>query len=132
MQAPDPFSDAHYRRLLELRTTLRRFLRWSDDRARAAGLTPRQHQALLAVRGDPSPDGPTVGDLAAHLLLRHHSASELVDRIEAAGLVRRVGDRTDHRVVRVSLTPAGEAVLASLSRPHQEELRRIGESFRDL
>jgi len=125
-------SDADYRRLLELRTGLRRFLKWSGDRAEAAGLTPAQHQLLLAVRGHPDPEAPTIGQLAEHLLLRHHSTVQLVDRAVAAGLLTRTRDDADHRVVRVTLTPAGAQVLASLAREHLEELRRIGRSFADL
>ena len=79
-------TDDDFAELLRFRDALRRFLRWSEDQARAAGLTPAQHQLLLAVRGH---DGdPTIGDVAEHLLLRHHSAVELVDRAERAGLLR--------------------------------------------
>jgi DNA-binding MarR family transcriptional regulator len=125
-------SDADYRRLLELRTGLRRFLKWSGDRAEAAGLTPAQHQLLLAVRGHPEPHAPTIGQLADHLLLRHHSTVQLVDRAESAGWVVRVRDDADHRVARVILTADGERVLASLAAEHLEELRRIGRSFAGL
>jgi DNA-binding MarR family transcriptional regulator len=125
-------TDADYRRLLELRTGLRRFLKWSGDRAEAAGLTPAQHQLLLAVRGHPEPASPTIGQLADHLLLRHHGAVQLVDRAEAAGLVERTRDEADHRIVRVALTDTGATVLASLAAEHLEELRRIGRSFADL
>ena len=71
--------DADYRRLLEFRTGLRRFLHWSEEQARAAGVTPAQHQLLLAIRGHDGA-GPTIGDVADYLLLRHHSAVGLVDR----------------------------------------------------
>ena len=125
-------NDADFQRLLELRTGLRRFLKWSGDRAGAAGLTPAQHQLLLAVRGHPGPDPPTIGQLAEHLLLRHHSTVQLVDRAEAAGLLHRTRDDEDHRVVRVTLTADGERILASLASEHLEELRRIGRSFADL
>jgi DNA-binding MarR family transcriptional regulator len=125
-------TDADYQRLLRLRTGLRRFLKWSGDRAEAAGLTPAQHQLLLAVRGHPGDGPPTIGDLAEHLLLRHHSTVQLVDRVEAAGLVVRSRDEVDHRVVHVSLTPAGSKVLADLASEHLEELRRIGRSFAGL
>ena len=125
-------NDADFQRLLELRTGLRRFLKWSGDRAGAAGLTPAQHQLLLAVRGHPGPDPPTIGQLAEHLLLRHHSTVQLVDRAEAAGLLQRTRDDEDHRVVRVTLTADGERILASLASEHLEELRRIGRSFADL
>ena len=83
-------SDRDYERLLEFRTALRQFMRWSEMQAEAAGITPAQHQLLLAVRGNPDPRGPRIGEVADALLLRHHSAVELVDRAEAAGLVRRV------------------------------------------
>jgi DNA-binding MarR family transcriptional regulator len=124
--------DDDYRRLLELRTDLRHFLRWSAERAEAAGLTPAQHQLLLAIRGHPGVEAPTVGELAGHLLLRHHGAVQLVDRAEAAGLVHRARDGDDLRVVRVSLTEAGHRVLASLAADHLEELRRVGRSFAAL
>jgi DNA-binding MarR family transcriptional regulator len=130
--AAAPQSDDDYRRLLELRTALRRFLRWSADRAEAAGVTAMQHQLLLAIRGHPGDEPPTVGDLAEHLLVRHHGAVQLVDRAETAGLVRRRRDRQDHRVVRVRLTPRGERVLAELTADHLDELRRVGRSISAL
>jgi DNA-binding MarR family transcriptional regulator len=124
-------TDADYRRLLVLRDGLRAFLHWSEEQARAAGITPAQHQLLLAVRGHP--DGPpTLGDISEHLLLRHHSAVGLVDRAEAAGLVTRSRDGDDHRVVRVELTQRGEDTLAALTTEHKEELERIGLHYRDL
>jgi DNA-binding MarR family transcriptional regulator len=130
-RSPQP-TDADYRQLLELRTGLRRFLKWSGDRAEEAGLTPTQHQLLLAVRGHAGSSPPTVGELAEHLLLRHHSTVQLVDRAEAAGLVVRSRDEDDHRVVHVALTPAGTKVLAGLASEHLEELKRIGRSFASL
>jgi DNA-binding MarR family transcriptional regulator len=115
--------DDDYVRLLGFRDGLRRFLHWSEAQAKAAGLTPAQHQLLLAVRGH---DGhPTIGELAEHLLLRHHSTVELVDRAEKAGLVRREVDRADHRIVHVHLTASGARRLAGLSVAHLEELRRL-------
>jgi DNA-binding MarR family transcriptional regulator len=118
-----------YEQLLELRTALRRFLRWSADRAEAAGLTASQHQLLLAVRGHPGDALPTIGDLAEHLLLRHHGAVQLIDRAEAAGWVARARDAYDHRIVRVALTPKGEQVLGELAAVHLEELRRVRDAF---
>ena len=115
--------DSEYARLLGFRNGLRRFLRWSEDRAKEAGLTPAQHQLLLSIRGH---DGhPTIGDVADHLLLRHNSAVELVDRAERAGLVRREADREDHRIVHVRLTASGARRLATLSAAHLEELKRL-------
>jgi DNA-binding MarR family transcriptional regulator len=124
--------DDAYRRLLTLRTGLRRFQHWSEAQARAAGLTPAQHQLLLAVRGHVDPRGPKVGDVADQLLLRHHSTVGLVDRAEAAGLLRRISDDDDHRVVRLQLTPKGEDRLAALSALHIEELRRLAHQLPDL
>jgi DNA-binding MarR family transcriptional regulator len=117
--------DRDYRSLLGFRTELRQFLHWSEEQARAIGLTPAQHQLLLAVRGHTREGGPTVGDVADALLLKHHSAVGLVDRAARAGLVRRVRDRADHRVVHLRLTADGSRRLARLSRLHMDELRRL-------
>lgn len=118
--------------LLELRTGLRRFLRWSERQAEAAGLTGAQHQLLLAVRGHPDPAGPTVGDIADYLVLRHHSAVGLIDRAEAAGLVRRVSDPTNNSAVRVNLTPSGADKLDALAETHLEELAHLAPTMRTL
>lgn len=117
--------DEAYTRLLALRSGLRHFERWSAGQAQAAGLTPSQHQLLLAVRGHSDRRGPTIGEAADYLLLRHHSTVELVDRAEAAGLLTRVRDEEDHRVVRLRLTPAGAERLEALSALHVEELQRL-------
>lgn len=124
--------EADYERLLGFRTALRRFMRWSEKEARAAGLTPAQHQLLLAVRGHQRPAGPTVGDLSEYLVLRHHSVVELIDRAEAAGLVRRRRDPSDHRVVRLRLSAEGQRRIGELSRVHLEELRRLAPALREL
>jgi len=123
-------SGEDFERLLDFRDGLRRFLRWSEDQAQKTGVTPAQHQLLLAVRGHGS--APSVSDLASHLLLRHHSTVELVDRATRTGLVRRVTDDTDHRIVRVALTEEGEHHLTALAEAHLEELSRIGPRFTRL
>ena len=125
-------TDADYRRLLDLRTRLRGFLRWSEMEARRAGLTPAQHQLLLAVRGHDDPRGPTIGEVADYLFLRHHSAVGLVDRADAAGLVKRAGDPDDLRLVRVRLTAEGERALQNLSSVHIEELGRLARHLQPL
>jgi uncharacterized protein YeaO (DUF488 family)/DNA-binding MarR family transcriptional regulator len=117
--------DEAYGRLLALRSGLRRFQRWSEQQAREAGLTAAQHQLLLAVRGHPDPRGPTIGEAADYLLLRHHSAIGLVDRAEEAGLVTRTRDQHDQRVIRLGLTPVGAVKLEALSALHLEELKRL-------
>ena len=101
---PTSLSDRQYADLLAFRVALRRFLHWSEQAAEAEGLTPAQHQLLLAVRGHAESQGPTVSDVAGYLLVRHHSAVGLIDRAEAMGLVARRADADDHRVVRVRLT----------------------------
>ena len=118
--------DDVYARLLALRTGLRYFERWSAQQAQEAGLTASQHQLLLAIRGHNDPAGPTIGEVAYYLVLRHHSAVGLVDRAEEAGLVRRNRSAEDHRVVRLSLTEEGAARLEALSTLHLEELNRLG------
>lgn len=117
--------DSVYARLLALRTGLRQFERWSEQQARAAGLTPARHQLLLAVRGHSEPDGPTIGEVAGYLLLRHHSVVGLVDRAESAHLVQRVRDEHDQRVVRLRLTESGAQRLDGLAALHLDELERL-------
>ena len=130
---PDMTLDqADFTRLLELRTGLRRFLRWSEQQAKAAGLTPAKHQLLLAVRGHPNPAGPTVGEIADYLVLRHHSAVGLIDRAAADGLVERKGDAHSKSVVRVTLTDAGIDKLDRLSEAHLEELAHLAPTMRAL
>ena len=122
---PRPLTDSDYRRLLMFRTGLRRFERWSQERASEVDLTAAQHQLMLAVRGHPDDRGPTIGDVAEYLQLRHHSVVGLVDRAETAGLVLRVGDTSDARVVRLALTPTAQRRLVSLAAAHLEELSRL-------
>jgi DNA-binding MarR family transcriptional regulator len=129
---PESLSNDSYTRLLRFRTGLRRFEKWSEQQAEAAGLTSAQHQLLLAVRGHPDRRGPTVGEIAEYLMLRHHSVVELVDRAVAAGLVRRVPDSHDRRLVRVRATTHGTAVLRRLSRAHVAELARLAPAFEVL
>ncbi len=128
MKDDNLLSDADFAELLRFRDGLRRFMRWSEEQARSAGLTPAQHQLMLAIRGRGG--DPTIGDLASHLLLKHHSTVELVDRAERAGLVRRHTDPDDHRVVRRRLTAKGERRLANLSAAHLAELNRLHDALR--
>jgi DNA-binding MarR family transcriptional regulator len=125
-------SQRQYEQLLAFRTGLRRFLRWSGQQAEAAGLTPVQHQLLLAIRGHPDPRGPTVRDVADYLLVRHHSAVELIDRAEAAGLVLREADTEDGRTVRLALTDRGSDRLGKLAASHLEELSRLTSQLNTL
>jgi len=135
---PDPLppaldlDDEDYERLLQFRTGLRRFLHWSKEQARVAGLTTAQHQLLLAVRGHADPRGPTLRDVAGYLLLRHHSAVGLVDRAAESGLVTREQDQDDHRVVRLRLTPRASHLLRQLTASHFEELSRLGPQMRPI
>ena len=122
--------DVDYQRLLAFRDGLRRFQQWSEERARAVGLTGPQHQLLLAIRGHGGP--PSIGEVAEHLLSRHHSVVELVARVVDAGLVERIEDDRDRRVVRLRLTAAGEARVAALAGPHLEELSRLRPQFESL
>ena len=116
-----------YRALGAFRFQIRRFLAFSESAAREEGLEPQQHQMLLAIRAweDPSA-APTVGDLADHLFIRHHSAVGLLDRLAARGLVERIRAEDDRRQVQVRLTDAGSLTLHRLSRVHREELRQSG------
>jgi DNA-binding MarR family transcriptional regulator len=121
-----------FENLLAFRTSLRKFQRWSEDQASAAGLTHVQHQLLVAVKGHPGGQPPTVGDLAGYLLQRHHSTVGLVDRAAAAGLVERLADASDHRIVRVRLTALGEQRLAELTPSHLKELHHLARALNEL
>jgi DNA-binding MarR family transcriptional regulator len=117
-----------YRALARFRSLLRRFLKFSEGAARSAGLQPHQHQLLLAAKGVPEGELPTIGVLARMLQLRHHSTVELVDRLARRGLVERFRSETDRRRVIVRITPKAERILGKLSIKHRAELRtaRVG------
>jgi DNA-binding MarR family transcriptional regulator len=118
-----PIGPADYRRLAAFRHVLRRFLAFSEAAAREAGITPQQHQALLAIKGAPSPAGVTVGYLAGQLLLQPNSAAELADRMVNCGLLVREEAPDDRRRVVLSLTASAEKALQALSAAHIRELR---------
>ena len=126
---PENLTKSDYESLAAFRRSLRRFLRYAEDGARRAGLTPQQHQVLLAIKGQPGRDWASIAELAEALQLRHHTVVGLVDRSAAAGLVRRDPDPEDRRQVRVVLTERGEGVLNSLSTSNVEELRRLQRSL---
>jgi len=122
-------TDETYARLLALRTGMRHFERWSEQQARAAGITAAQHQLLLAIRGHADSRGPTVGEIADYLLLRHHSVVGLIDRAVVARLISRTRDDKDHRLVRLRLSANGAKRLEKLSSLHVEELKPLGAPF---
>ena len=124
--------DSDYHALARFRHALRVFLRFSEEAARAEGLTPGQHQLLLAVRGYPSDEAPTIGEVAEYLQLQHHSVVELVDRAVAAKLVRRHTDAQDRRRQRLSLTAKGSRTLERLSAAHRSELREFRDQMNDV
>jgi DNA-binding MarR family transcriptional regulator len=119
---PKHVGQTDYRNLAEFRYQLRRYLRYSEAAAREAGLEPQQHQLLLALKGLPEQEEPTVRTIAERLQIQHQSAVGLVDRSEERGLVRRRRGADDRRTVRVELTAEGDRILASLSEAHQAEL----------
>lgn len=118
---PADISSDEYAALAEFRYRIRSFLGFSEKAAREAGLEPQQHQMMLAVRAAARP--ATIRYLAERLQLRHHSAVGLIDRMEAAGLVRRRRSESDRRSAEVRLTLKGSKMLADLSVAHRDELR---------
>ena len=121
-------SDADYRSLAEFRHLLRQFLAFSGDAARKEGLAPQQHQALLAIKGFGGV--LTIGELADKLLIKPHTAAELVDRLQKSGYIRKEADHEDRRRTRLLLTAAAETLLLSLSRAHRDELERLAPLLR--
>lgn len=128
MMAPE-ITPAEYRALAELRYRIRHFLREGDAKARAVGLEPQQYLMLLAIRGLPEGSEATIQTLAERLALKHHSAVELIDRLETRGYVRRSRSRDDRRRVFVSMLPRGERLLEQVARHRISELRSSGETL---
>jgi len=118
-----------YRALAELRYRIRHFVREGDVVAQVAGLEPQQYLLLLAIRGLPAGEEATIRTLADRLALKHHSAVELIDRLETRGYVRRTRGRDDRRRVLVSLLPRGERILEQVARHRIGELRSTGHAL---
>ena len=129
MDTDEEISISEYRALAEFRYQLRRFLRFSEQAARAAGLEPQQHQLLLAIKGLPEGKQATVGTLAERLQIEHHSTVELIDRLVERGFIQRTRDEADQRRVLITLTPQGKEVLRKLSLSHRAELRSAGSAL---
>jgi DNA-binding MarR family transcriptional regulator len=126
MQAGGDLSSAQYRELAEFRRRIRQFLHFSEATAREHSIEPQQHQLLLAVEGLPEGAKPTIGEIASRLFIQHHSAVELVNRLENTGAVERIPGVEDRREVWIRLTPAGRAILHRLALAHRDELERTG------
>jgi DNA-binding MarR family transcriptional regulator len=131
-QRKTKLTNADYERLAEFRYGLRRFLHWSEQQARQTGITPTQHQLLLAIRSSRDPRGATVGEVAEVLIIRHHSAVELIDRARDAGLVTRERDPDTHSVVHLKLTDFGALTLSALSEVHLRELAQLAPTMQAL
>ncbi len=114
-----------YELLSAFRYSVRQFLKFSESAAEAEGLTPNQHQALLAIKGFPGRNSVTNGELAEQLQIKHHSAVGLVNRLEAQKLVFREQNSSDRREVYVSLTKRGEKMLEKLTAVHREEIKNL-------
>ena len=118
-----------YQALAEFRFQIRKFLRFSELAVRAAGMEPGQYQLMLAIKGIPQEVRPRIRELADRMHIRHHSAVELVNRLEAGGYVRRERAQDDRREVLLALTAKGEKVLAELALHHHDELRSAASSL---
>ena len=115
-----------YQLLAAFRRTLREFLHFSEQAAVSAGVTPKQHQAMLVIRGALKGESVSVGDLAQHLQIKHQSAVGLFNRMEKAGLIDKSHDPSDKRRIFLRLTKRGDRLLERLSAAHKSELKRIG------
>jgi DNA-binding MarR family transcriptional regulator len=122
----DDISIADYQALAEFRYQTRRFLRFSEQAARATGLVPQQYQFLLALKGLPNGRKATISELAERLQIKHHSTVELIDRLVERDLIQRSRDDPDQRRVIIHLTPYGEELLKKLSLLHRKELQSTG------
>ncbi len=125
----EKITENEYRALGELRHLIRRFVQEGDVTAKQCGLEPQQYLLLLAVRGLPIGQEATITTLAERLSLRHHSAVELIDRMEARGYVKRARGREDRRQVLVTLLPRGERLLEKVVEQRIIELRNNGRNL---
>ena len=125
LPSPHELAPHDYEILAEFRYLLMRFAAFSQQAAQSAGLAPRQHQALLAIKGYPGGAAVTIGDLAERLGIRHHSTVGLVDRLVSRGHLARRADPRDRRRTLLALTASGEQALAGLAAAHRQELRRV-------
>ncbi len=121
-----------YEVLAEFRYTLRRFMSFSENAAKEVGITPQQHQALLAIRGFPGREQITIRELSDRLQIKHHSAVGLLNRLEAERLITRSPARDDRRKVFICLTARGVSILERLSDIHRQELQRLTPQLRSL
>ncbi len=112
-----------YQALAEFRYQIRKFLRFSEQAVRAAGIEPGQYQVMLEIKGMPEGVRPPIRELANRMQIQHHSAVELINRLESGGYVRRERGHDDRREVLLALTPKGEKVLSELALHHHQELR---------
>ena len=115
-----------YQALAEFRYQIRRFLHFSEQVVKDAGLKRGQYQLMLAIKGMPAGVRPRIRELATRMQIQHHSAVELVNRLEAGGFVHRVRGQKDRREVLLALTAKGEKVLAELALHHHDELGSAG------
>jgi DNA-binding MarR family transcriptional regulator len=115
-----------YETLARFRYELRKFLAFSEIEANRSGLSAQQYQALMAIRGFSIHRPLSIGDLARYMLIRHHTAVELVDRMVRLKIVSRSTDPSDGRRVLLKLTGEGERRLRRLYQIHVHELRTMG------
>jgi DNA-binding MarR family transcriptional regulator len=126
---PNTPQQPDFQAMAELRYQIRRFLRFSENAAREAGIEPQQQQLLLAVNGLPEGKKPTIGALAERMQLQHHSTVGLIDRLVERGLLIRLRATDDKRQVLIKLSREGEDILRSLALHHLHELRSVGPKF---
>ena len=126
MRTQSDLSLDQYRDLAEFRRQIRRFLHFSEQTAKEHGIEPQQHQLLLAVHGLPEGVKPSIREIASRLFIEHHSAVELVNRLENKGAIARQPGTQDKREVWIKLTATGRAILRKLALAHRTELERSG------
>lgn len=125
-------ADAEYVALGEFRRAMRQFLQFSEEGARTQGITSQQHQALLAIRGHVGSEAMSIGDLAESLLIKNHSAVELVARMAERDLVERVTSLEDRRRVLLRLLPRGAEVLETISLRNLRQLSQTAEILGEI
>jgi DNA-binding MarR family transcriptional regulator len=122
-------SKLEYTSLSNFRHQLARFLRFSENAARSAGITPKQYLLLLHIRGCDGRNWSSVGELAHRLQSSPHGTVALVNRCVTRKLVTKRSSAKDARSVEVHLTARGKDLVAKIAGRHRAEIRSMKSVF---
>jgi DNA-binding MarR family transcriptional regulator len=128
-QSLPPMAKRDFETLADFRYQIRRFLRFSEQVTRKAGITPLQYLMLLNIKGYPGREWATIGEIAERLQAQHHGVVALVSRCEKMGFVERRRSTEDRRRIEVRLLAKGEEYVERLANAHRVQLITLDGRF---